>query len=198
MKRLLLKLVVLFLSCLAGAPAILTAAPATGEGASHHTGIFEWINLAILVIVLVYVLRKPVAQFFVQRSSAVRESLEGGQKALAAARAELEGAEEKLRRLEQEVMALKTSALKEIDLERERMRRASAEESARILEAAEQTIRAAALAAKLELKHFAAREASERAEKMIREKLDDQGQARLLSRFVEGLPPDGYSSHRPS
>lgn len=183
--------------CLVCAPALLLAAPEPAPSAPHRSEIFEWVNLAILVIVLIYVLRKPVAQFFRQSAIAVRESLEGGQKALAEARVQLEAAEDKLRRLEHEVMALKTSALKEIEAERERMRREAEQEAGRIIEQAEQTIRAAAVAAKIELKNFAAQQASARAEKMIREKLNDESQARLLSRFVEGLP-NGHSGQRPS
>ncbi len=166
------------------APAAAMVAAAASKG---HTEVFEWVNLGILIAFLIYVLRKPVSQFFNQRLAAIRDGLEEGRKALAAAQAQMAVVEEKLRRLDQEVASLNTSAMEEIKAEAERMRRTSEQETARILEAAGHSIASATLSAKLELKNFAARQASELAEKMIRDRLDLQAQAQLVGRFLESL-----------
>jgi F-type H+-transporting ATPase subunit b len=176
------------------APTALLQATPTAPGANEN--LFDLINLIILIGVLVYLLRKPVRQFFSQRSEGIRRGLEEGRKALAAAQEQLSAAEEKLRRLEQDIGALKEAAAKEMAAERERMRAAANAETERILASARSMIQSATQAAKLELKLFAARQATEVAEKMIRERLNDESQSRLVNRFLQGIPrgPDGKQS----
>ncbi|MGH9327339.1 MAG: hypothetical protein ACRD2B_11745 [Terriglobia bacterium] len=170
------------------APAIAVVAAKIDPGfVASHKELIAWINLAILVAFLIYFLRKPTSQFFDQRSVAIREGLEEGRKALAAAKAEMEAVEEKLLRLDQEMEFLKTSALEEIKAERERMRSLSGREAARILESAGHSIDLAMIAAKAELKTFAALQASELAEKLIRERMDEHAQAQLVNRFREAV-----------
>jgi F-type H+-transporting ATPase subunit b len=191
-----------------GASRVLAAAPArpaiaapafllqTAIESKGHENLFDLINLIILIGVLVYLLRKPVGRFFSQRAQDIRKSLEEGRKALAAAQEQLAAAEEKLRRLEQDIAALKESAEREMAAERERMRAAAEAETERILASARSMIHSATQAAKLELKHYAARQATEIAEKMIRERLGEQDQARLVNRFLQGIPggSDGKQS----
>lgn len=164
--------------------------PAQGEG---HEKLFDWINFIILIVVLVYFLRKPIAQFFSQRSGEIEKGLEEGRKALEAAQAQLAAAEEKMRHLEQDIAGLKETAAREIEAERARLRTESEREAERIRESARHTIDAATQAAKLELKEQAAREAINLAEQMIRQRLDEEGRARLVSRFIQGLRANGHS-----
>ncbi len=159
----------------------------SGKSSSSHTDLFDWINFILLVVVLVYVLRKPVGGFFANRSAALQHDLDEGRKALEAARAQLAQAEEKLRRLAADVAGLKTSAAREKELELARLREASEAEGKRILESARSMIESATQAARQELKRTAASEAVALAEKMIRERLDEAGRARLVSRFLEGI-----------
>jgi F-type H+-transporting ATPase subunit b len=158
--------------------------------------VFDLINLLILIGVLAYVLRKPLAQFFGERSEDIRRGLEEGRNALDAARKQLAAAEEKLLHLETEIAALKDAAAQEMAAERERMRKAAEEESERILASARTMIDSATQAAKLDLKLYAARQATEIAERMIRERLNPQHQARLVDRFLLGIPrqQDGRKS----
>lgn len=159
-------------------------APAAPRG---HENLFDLINLIILIVVLVYLLRKPVGQFFTRRSGEIRKGLEEGRKALEAARLKLEAAEEKMRHLEREVAALKEAAMREMAAERDRVRQAAEAEAERILESARSMIETATEGAKSELKTYTARQASELAEKMIREQLTPEKQARLVSGFIEGV-----------
>ncbi|HTV53959.1 MAG TPA: ATP synthase F0 subunit B [Terriglobia bacterium] len=177
-----------------GSAALLLQANPTESRA--HENLFDLINLIILVGVLVYLLRKPVGQFFSQRSEDIRKGLEEGRRALAAAQEQLSAAEEKLHRLEQEIGALKESARKEMAAERERTHRAAEAETGRILASARSMIHSATQAAKVELKLFAVRQATDLAEKMIRERLNEQDQSRLVNRFLQGIPrgPDGKQS----
>jgi F-type H+-transporting ATPase subunit b len=202
-------LILMLAACSMGSSRVLSAQPsrpalatpavllqATPAESRAHENLFDLINLIILIGVLAYLLRRPVRQFFSQRSEDIRKSLEEGRKALAAAQEQLSAAEEKMRRLEQDIAALKESAAKEMAAERERMRVTAEAEGERILASARSMIHSATQAAKLELKLYAARQATELAEKMIRERLNEQDQARLVGRFLDGIPggPDGKQS----
>ncbi len=168
---------------------------ATSSPANGHENLFDLINLVLLIVVLVYFLRKPLGQFFKARSSEIEQGLEKGRKALESAQAQLAAAEEKLRNVESEIVAFKEAAVRETEAERDRMRRAAEQETQRIIESAHSVIQSSVQAAKLELRRLAARQASELAEKLLRQRLDDAGRDRLVERFLEDLPspPD----HKP-
>lgn len=171
-------------------PAFLTEqAPAheSPDESSGHERLFDWINFILLVVVLVYVLRKPLAQFFADRSSALERDLEEGRKALEAARAQLAEAEEKMRSLGKDIAAYKAAAVREQEAERERLHRAAEEEAKRVIASARAMIESATQAARLELKRAAASEAAALAERMIRERLDNAARARLVSRFLNRI-----------
>lgn len=174
---------------LTAAPAAQTSEPAQSESGGHER-LFDWINFILLVVVLVYFLRKPLAQFFANRASELERDLEEGRKALEAARAQLAEAEEKMRRLSDDIEAFKAAATREQEMERERLRHAADEEAARVLASARAMIDSATQAARQELKSAAASEAVALAEKLIRERLDDAARSRLLSRFLSGIEDD--------
>jgi F0F1-type ATP synthase membrane subunit b/b' len=74
-----------------------------------------------------------------------------------------------------------------MEAERVRMQQASAEEAARILESARAQTETAVRAAKLELKSYAAKKAVALAGELIRTRLDDSGQQRLVTQFVSTI-----------
>lgn len=178
------------------AAAIFAASETPEQRQGGHTELFDLINLIILVAVLVYVLRKPVSQFFANRSAAVRRGLEEGRAALEAARADLDRAGARLGRIEADIAEFKASAAAEWEAEIERLRRASHDERERIMASAHQMIESATQAARYELKRAAASEAVSQAARMIEERLDDAGRARLVSRFLAGVE-NGPGGKRP-
>ncbi|MGH9404951.1 MAG: hypothetical protein ACRD3D_03840 [Terriglobia bacterium] len=199
--------VLLFGLCLAGVPrpsaAAVVAAPAANASVvkpaaqakspaprSSHENLFDWINFILLVVVLVYLLRKPLAHFFSNRSREIEHALAEGRKALQAAQAQLAEAETKLERLEQEIAGYRASAAEEREREIEKVRRASEQEGERILESARSMIASATEAARIEIKRVAATQAVALAEKIIRSRLDDPRQAALVNRFIEGIRKD--------
>lgn len=152
-----------------------------------HEAIYRWINFLLLAGALVYLGRKPMAEFFTQRSSAVRKALEEGRKALEDSQAQLSAVEAKLSHLEEEIAAFKASATREMEADRQRLREAAAAEAERIRESARAQMELALRSATLELRIQAAQQAVALAEQMIRERLDDAGRSRLVSRFITGL-----------
>jgi len=157
------------------------------KGESPHALLYKIINFLILAGALGYLLRKPLADFFRQRAQTITESLKQGRHALAAAQDRLSAIEAKLANLDAEIRAFKDSAAHEMETERQRLRQAAREESERTLAFARVQIDVATRAAGVELKRYTALEAVMLAEGIIRQRLDDQGRRRLVSRFVDGL-----------
>ena len=156
------------------------------QGGNHEL-LYKIINSTLLIAALVILLRKPMAQFFTERSASIRKSLEEGRKALEGSQAQLAAVEEKLRRLEEEIAAFRASAAKEIEADRERLKQAAAEEAEKILASARAQMETAVRAAKLELKGYAAQQAVQLAEQMIRERMDEASRSRLVSQFIARL-----------
>jgi len=151
--------------------------------------IYKTINFLILVGALGYVLRKPLAEFFSSRSASIQKALAEGRKTLEASQTKLKAVEEKLRGLEAEIAEFKASAVREMEAERQRLQKSSAEEAARILESARAQTETAARGAKVELKNYAALKSVALAEELIRARLDDSGRKRLVTQFVATLEP---------
>jgi F-type H+-transporting ATPase subunit b len=169
---------------LAGAPA--PAAEEEGKKEGREL-LFKFINLTLLVGALAYLLRKPLADFFAQRSASIRQGLEDGRNALEASQAQLKTVEEKLQHLEQEIEAFKLAAEREMEAERQRLKLAAAQEAEKILQSARAQTEVAVRAAKLELKSYAAERAVELAEEIIRQRLDEAGRKRLVGEFLAGV-----------
>jgi len=177
----------------AGAPAFAyaragaSAAAAEEEHGGGHSMLYRWINFILLAGGLGYLLRKPLKEFFTARSASIQKSLDEGRQALEASQAQLKAVEDKLQHLEQEIADFKAAAAREMDAERERLRQATAREAEKMLESARVQMETAAKAAMLDLKLFAAQQAVELAEQMIRQRLDDAGRRRLVSQFIAKL-----------
>jgi len=146
--------------------------------------LYKFINFSLLVGGLAYVLKKPLADFFAQRSASIRQGLEEGRKALEASQAQLKTVEEKLQHLEEEIAAFRVSARREMEAESQRLKQAAAEEAEKILQSARAQTELALRAAKLDLKSYAAAQAVELAEQIIRRRLDEAGRKRLVSDFL--------------
>ena len=169
---------------------LASAGAAEGEEGGKRAGrelLYKFINLALLVGTLGFFLRKPLAGFFAERSASIRKGLEQGRKALEVSQAQLKTVEEKLQHLEEEIAAFRVSAGREMEAERQRLKLAAAEEAEKILQSARAQTEVAVRAAKLELKSYAAEQAVELAEEIIRRRLDEAGRKKLVSDFLAGV-----------
>ena len=162
-------------------------APAGEEKGETRELVFKTINFLILAGALAFLLRKPLAEYFTQRSSEIQAGLEEGRKALAESQARLSAVEEKLRRLEEEIAAFKATAEREMDAERQRLRQVAEAEAQKILESARARMETATRAAQLDLKRYIADQALTQAEQLIRARMDDPTRRRLVRQFVEKL-----------
>ena len=100
---------------LPAAGVLLTAAVAIASGggeAAHGSAAIPWgeivkqaVNFAILVGVLVYFLRKPVASFLKERSELMRKSIDDAANARAEAARKLEAVDARMAKLSDEIAA---------------------------------------------------------------------------------------------
>jgi F-type H+-transporting ATPase subunit b len=166
-----------------------------GGGESHEASpIYKWINFAILVGGLAYVLRKPAAQFFAERTDSIRKSLEEGRNALSAAEEQLRAVERKLQGFENEMAAFRAAALKEMEDEHARMHKATEQEAEKMMESVRVQMDVASKQARLELRNYAAEQAVALAERVVAGRMDDARQKRLVSQFVEKLGAETKST----
>jgi len=157
------------------------------SAAESRENTYKIINFLIMAAALVYLLRQPLKDFFADRNDAIRQGLEEGRKALAAAEARMAEVESKLNNLGQEIAAFKAESEHAMEAERERLKQGAEAEAARLMEFAQTQIESATRAAKGELKRYAAGQAVELAEAMIRQRLDDPARRGLVARFVRDL-----------
>jgi ATP synthase F0 subunit b len=144
-------------------------------------------NLALVVGLLVWATRKPLANFFSGRTQAIREQLEEAQKARKVAEEKLAEIESRMSRLDDELQEIKNSSEKEAREEYQRLVEAAGQDAEKALERSRQEIDAMTRTARQELKLHAAELAVKLAEEKIRGEITDADHERLLARFVTGL-----------
>ena len=178
-----------FLLLIAAAPAWALAAEGGEENPAEAPigTLFRWLNFLLVFGGAGYLLAKKAPALFRGRAEAISRSISDAAGAKAAAEQQLREAEEKLRRLDQEVAGLRAEAQPESAAEGERIRTLAREESEKILRAARLEVAAAERAARLELKAMAARLAVERADALIRQQITADAQASLFRSFLDDL-----------
>jgi F-type H+-transporting ATPase subunit b len=104
------------------------------EGGGWSATIAKTVNFAILVSVLVYFLRAPVAAYLTGRISKVREDLVTSQQTRETAARQLAEIDARLKALPLEIEALKQRGAEDIVAERQRIEEAADAERQRLLE----------------------------------------------------------------
>lgn len=173
---------------------VSTAAVATAaEEAAGHAGI-PWyeilkqsVNFLILVGVLVYFLRKPLASFLKDRTELLRRSIEEASRAREAAAEKLASVEERLSRLSGEIEELHRKMDGEADEEARRLRESALAEIRRVQEqvqfAADQEVRKA----RQELRQEAAGLSAKAAEEILARTITPEDQDRMVRENIEKL-----------
>ena len=158
-------------------------------GSEEHASSF-WspvarvVNFSILVGVLVYLLRSPVATYLKNRSEEVHERLASVEVMKASAQERLEALDEQMAALPGELEALRTSGAKEIEAQETRIREETKSEHERLLEQTHRELDFQARLAKGELIRHAADLAVEIAEKKIRGEINNSDQQQLMDQYI--------------
>jgi F-type H+-transporting ATPase subunit b len=150
---------------------------------------FEFINFAIIALAIGIPLFRFLPRFLRKRGEKLRSDIESARKVTEDANSRLSAVEAKLSSLGEEIARFRAEVEAESLQDEARIKAALADESARIVVAAEQEIGVAAAQAKRGLRHFAADLAIEQAAKQL--VLTPETDRALIAEFVGDVSRNG-------
>jgi F-type H+-transporting ATPase subunit b len=171
----------------------LTAFPSTVLAAEEGNpwgiwlGLGRLFNLLLVVGVVIWFTRKPLASFFANRSESIREQLAEAQKARADAEARLAEVQSRMSRLDDELKEIANSAEMDAQSEYKKLIVQAEQDAAKIVERSRQEIEGMTRTAQHELRLHAAELSVRLAEENIQDQISDADHERLLNRFVSKL-----------
>lgn len=159
--------------------------------AEHEEGIWPTVarifNFALLVGVLVYFLRSPIAAYLGSRGEQIRADLVQASAMRAAAEAQLAEIERRMKSLPGELEALRARGAEEVAAEEVRIRTAAEAERERLLEHTRREIDLQVRIARRELMEEAAVLAVSVARERITRQITAEDQMRLIDRYTAQL-----------
>jgi len=154
------------------------------------------LNFGLLVGILAYFLRSPIAAHLASRSSQIREDLVTAAEMRAAATAQLAEIDKRMQALPAELEALKRQGAEDVKAEQARIAHTAAEERTRLLEQTRREIDMRMRIARRELTEHAAALAVGVAEGRIRRSITPDDQIRLVDRYASQLAAPGGAATR--
>ena len=163
-----------------------------GEAAGHEGNpvlsmIARLFNFAVLVGVLVYFLKAPIAGYLGTRDTQIRHALVTAADMRATATAQLAEIEKKMAALPGELEALRRQGAEDVKAEQARIAQAAVQERNRLLEQTRREIAMRLRIAKRELTEHAAQLAVHVAERRITRAISADDQMRLVDRYASQL-----------
>ena len=149
--------------------------------------LWKFINLAIFVAFLVYVLKKPLGDAFKQKREAIRADLIKAEEEKKTALARLTSAEARLASLDNERQLVLNKAKKEADAEKARLAEQTDNDVSKLREQAESELARVFQQTKAELKRFSAEESIRLAEEKLRSKIDGAADASLVKSGIQAI-----------
>jgi F-type H+-transporting ATPase subunit b len=159
----------------------------SANSAAGATGIFKWINFAIVAGALIWVFIKVLPPTFRSNADKISSAISKAQATKAEADRKLRDAEQRLAHLEEEVRGLREQAQRDAAAEAERIRALAKSDAEKVAVSAQAEIAAAERAARIELKTLAAKLAVDGAEALLAKQLTPQTQDALIAGFVKSL-----------
>ena len=155
----------------------------------NYPGFEAWkfINLAIFVAALVYLLKKPLGEAFKAKRDAIRAELIKAEQEKQAALTELTAVETKLAALENEKAAVLKNAREEAEAEKANILKQTEIEIAKMREQAESEINRLVGQVKAELRRFSANESIRLAEEKLRGKINTENDAILVRAGIQEI-----------
>lgn len=145
------------------------------------------VNLFLFVLLMSFLLRKPIGEAFRARQEGIRRDLMRAQEERDAALAKLEEVEGRLSNLDAEVAAIRAQAEREAREESERIARSTEDDIRKLREQSQREIESAGKAARAELRAYTAEQSVRLAEDIIRREMRPDDDARLVKEYVEEL-----------
>jgi len=146
--------------------------------------LWRFMNFAVLLIVLVKVLAKPIANGLRARQQSIKEQFTDLEERKAEADSAYQTYEEKLASIEQEISDIIQSAVAQGEAEKERIIDEANRAAEDIKRQAEMAIQHELAEAKLKLREEVANQAVVMAEELIRKNLQDADQVKLIEDYL--------------
>jgi len=146
--------------------------------------LWRTMNFAVLLIVLIKVLSKPIANGLRARQQSIKEQFTDLEERKAEADSVYQSYEEKLASIDQEISDIIQSAVAQGEAEKERIIDAANRAAEDIRRQAEMAIQHELAEAKLKLREDVANQAVVMAEELIRKNLQDTDQVKLIEDYL--------------
>ncbi len=172
------------LAVLSAAPVLAAAMESPPEAIDL---VYQGINLAVLLGVIIYFARKPVARFLRGSAQAAKEGYDGTRQAAEKAAAELEEQKQRIAGLEAELGRMVQATREDAETERRQLLREAEAQAERIMAQARQQVEQEMNKARSELRAQLADEAVKLAEETIKSRVDDQRRKELVSDYISSI-----------
>jgi F-type H+-transporting ATPase subunit b len=148
---------------------------------------WKFLNLAIFVGVLTYILKKPLSEAFKAKRENIRAELIKAEEEKQAALAKLTAAEAKLVEVENEKAAIIERAKAEAEAERARLAGETSSEVKKLYDQATGEISRLAQNTRAELRKFSAEESVKLAEEKLRSRINADTDSRLIKAGIDSI-----------
>lgn len=165
---------------------LVVAGPALAAGGGNPWVKFSWevANLLILIGVIVYFARTPIKQFFAERREGIRGDLSSAAQVLADAEARFAQWQEKMSELDAELEKIRSTELRRVEQERQRILEEAQEIAERIKRDAAIAVEREQRRAQVALQKEAGVLAVDMAAQILREQMANDDRARLVDEFI--------------
>jgi len=171
----------------------LLALPALAQeekpnAADSPTGlIFRWIDFVLVVGAFIWVIQKFGRPYFRTTAQAISDAIHGAAAGKAAAEREFAEASRQLDSIDAEIQGLRRSAFRDSAAEADRLRALAKSEAEKIARAALAEIEASERVARQQLRAIAAGMATQKAEELLKQRMNDASDRALFGKFVGEL-----------
>jgi F-type H+-transporting ATPase subunit b len=175
-----------------------TVAHEGAEGhAEHHESAVPWdklaigaVNLAIFLVILFFLARKPFIAALTGRAASIRSGLDDAARMQAEAKARFDSVEARLAALDNEIEEMRVDAREDAEREAVTLRQRGEVEAVRIKETVERAIREEAGRARSEIRKEAVQLAVALARETISRSMTQEDQERLAREFLAAVDAD--------
>lgn len=150
---------------------------------------WKFLNLAIFVAVLVYILGRKanLGLAFRNRRESIKDELERARKERDAALEKLKEVEARLANLDTEIANINERSKRDAAAERERIAQSTEAEISKLTAQAQREIENAGKSAKNDLRRFTAEQSVQLAEQIIKRNMRPEDDARLINRNIDEM-----------
>ncbi|MGI8495958.1 MAG: hypothetical protein ACR2L1_11715 [Pyrinomonadaceae bacterium] len=155
----------------------------------NYPGFEAWkfINLAVFIAIIVYLLRRPLSDTFKAKRETIRAELIKAEEERQSALAQLTAAEAKLARLNLEAASVREKSAQEADAEKRRILEQTEADINKMRNQAQSEITRLSQQAKSELRKFSAEESIRLAEEKIKQEITPEKDAQIVRGSIQSI-----------